>query len=99
VTHPALATLPTVSQREEILRSKAQLETVLNRTVTSFTYPHGSLSEDTVDIVRRSGFSRACTTVPGVVELSTDPLRSPRVHVQDWDGREFARRLSSWFDS
>ena len=99
VTHPALAKLPTASQQDEILRSKARLEGTLNRSVTSFAYPHSSLSEETVNIVRKTGFARACTgpAAATVVERSTDLLRLPRVGVQDWDGGEFARRLSRWF--
>ena len=98
VTHPALSTLPAASQRDEILSSKARLEELLGRQVTSFAYPHGDLSVETAGIVREAGFARACSTRAGLVELSTDPFRLPRVQVQDWDGDEFARRLSRWFD-
>ena len=99
VTHPALAALPAASQRDEILQNKARLEQTLDRPVSSFAYPHGNLAEETVGVVREAGFARACTTVADIVEGSTDPFQLPRVHVQDWDGREFARGLSRWFDS
>jgi peptidoglycan/xylan/chitin deacetylase (PgdA/CDA1 family) len=99
VTHPALARLPATSQQDEILQSKARLEEILSRSVINFSYPHSSLSEETVDIVRKTGFTRACTgpVAATVVERSTDLLRLPRVAVQDWDGGEFARQLSRWF--
>jgi peptidoglycan/xylan/chitin deacetylase (PgdA/CDA1 family) len=97
VTHPALRKLSHDSQREEILGSKAGLEEILNRPVTSFSYPYGILSEETVGVVREAGFSCACSTRAGVVKLSTERFQLPRVEVQDWNGEEFARQLSSWF--
>jgi peptidoglycan/xylan/chitin deacetylase (PgdA/CDA1 family) len=98
VTHPALKILPLASQREEIFGSKAQLEELLDRPVTGFSYPYGSLSLETVGIVREAGLACACASRRGLVERFTDPFRLPRRHVEDWDGDEFARQLSEWFD-
>src|SRR5215217_516018 len=98
VTHPALSALPAASQRDEILGSKARLEELLGQHVSSFAYPHGDLSAETAAIVREAGFAHACTTRPGLVEQSTDPFQLPRRNVQDWDGENFAKRLSRWFD-
>ena len=97
VTHPALRKLPPALQRAEILGSKARLEEILNRPVTSFAYPYGSLSEQAVGIVREARFSCACSTRAGFVEPSTNRFRLPRVEVQDWNKEEFARQLSRWF--
>ena len=98
-THPALATLPVASQRYEILESKARLEEILGREVTSFSYPHGSLSTKTVAMVREAGFARACSDLADFVGPTPDPFQLPRTYVQDWGGREFARRLAGWLDS
>jgi peptidoglycan/xylan/chitin deacetylase (PgdA/CDA1 family) len=97
VTHPALPRLSPDSQRDEISGSKRLLEEILDRPVTSFSYPYGNLSEQTVGIVRRAGFSCACSTRADAVRLSSERFRLPRVEVQDWDGDEFAGRLSRWF--
>jgi peptidoglycan/xylan/chitin deacetylase (PgdA/CDA1 family) len=101
VTHPALSALPAASQRDEILKSKARLEEFLGSPVDSFAYPYGKgrdYTAETVSIVREAGFSCACSSLAGVVERSTDPFRLPRMHVEDCDGDEFAKRLSRWFD-
>jgi peptidoglycan/xylan/chitin deacetylase (PgdA/CDA1 family) len=101
MTHPVLSALPEVLQREEIQRSKARLEELVGRPVTSFSYPHGGNSDytaETVDMVREAGFSCACSTFASVVRRSTDPFQLPRVWVQDWDGDEFAKQLSRWID-
>ncbi len=98
VTHPALSALPLTSQREEILESKARLGKILNRPVDSFSYPYGALSAETVGAVREAGFACACSASAGIVGRSTDRFQLPRVHVEDWDGEEFAKQLSRWFD-
>ena len=97
VTHPFLSTLSVASQRSEILDSKANLEEILDRPVTSFSYPYGSRSAETVAIVRKARFACACSTSAELVRPSTPRFRLPRVHVADWDREEFTRRLSRWF--
>ena len=92
VTHSALATLPAAAQREEIWQSKARLEEILGSPLNSFSYPHGSLSSETMAIVQEAGFSCACS---GSTRL-TNRFELPRVSIQDWDGDEFAGRLSGW---
>jgi peptidoglycan/xylan/chitin deacetylase (PgdA/CDA1 family) len=99
VTHPTLSALPPDAQRDEIQGSKAELERVLGDPVTSFAYPHGGRSDyaaETVDIVREAGFACACSNSAGIVGQPSDRFRLPRIHVQDWDREEFARRLSRW---
>ena len=98
VTHPALSALPVALQRDEIERSKTQLEEILlGRRVSSFAYPHGSFSAETVSLVREAGFDCACSSLIDLAERSTDLFQLPRVEVRDWDGKKFARRLSRWF--
>jgi peptidoglycan/xylan/chitin deacetylase (PgdA/CDA1 family)/SAM-dependent methyltransferase len=99
VTHPALSALSVASQRNEIQQSKNRLEEILGRRVTSFAYPYGTQKDyttETVALVREAGFACACSAVEGVVGSSTDRFQLPRVFVQDWDGEEFAKRLSDW---
>ena len=98
MTHPALSALPSAFQRDEILQSKARLEEILSHPVTSFAYPHGDWSAETVEIVREAGFACACTTRADLVKLSTNLFRLPRVQPEDWDGDKFAKWLSRWFD-
>src|SRR3990172_9216760 len=98
VTHPMISTLPTALQRDEIQQSKTSLEKILGRPVISFAYPYGNYSAETVPIVREAGFTCACSTLPGVVGRDNDRFQLPRVQIEDWDGEEFSRKLSLWFD-
>jgi peptidoglycan/xylan/chitin deacetylase (PgdA/CDA1 family) len=101
VTHPILSAHAAAVQREELQRSKARLEGVLDRPVTSFAYPYGRPSDytaETAALVREAGFVSACSASAGVLGRDTDPFQLPRVHVEDCDGERFARWLWRWFD-
>src|SRR5262245_45298629 len=98
VTHPLFPALSSSLQRGEIQRSKTYLESVLGRPVTSFCYPYGAYTAETVNLVRDAGFACACSTSPGTVGRGTDRLQLPRVGIEDWDGDELAKRLSMWLD-
>lgn len=97
VTHPFLSRLPDAVQREEIYRSKTDLESILGSTVAGFAYPHGDYMTASVAMVREAGFGHACSTVMESVRSGTDSFQLPRIAVEDWDGEEFGRRLSRWF--
>ncbi len=102
VSHTVLSTLPTAAQAEEIFQSKARLEEILGHRVTSFAYPHGGRShytEQTVAAVREAGFQCACVAFADIIGRDPDPWQLPRFLVRDWDGPEFARRLSQWLRS
>jgi peptidoglycan/xylan/chitin deacetylase (PgdA/CDA1 family) len=99
VTHPVLHALPADEQRTEIRQSKASLEEILGRPVTSFSYPYGTradYSAATVALVREAGFRCACSNFPGAVRPAADPFQLPRLVVRDWDGDQFAKQLWEW---
>jgi peptidoglycan/xylan/chitin deacetylase (PgdA/CDA1 family) len=100
VSHPKLSAVSAKSQWDEVQQSKAQLEEVLHRPVTSFAYPYGArydYSAETVRLVQKAGFACACSNFAGIAGQVTDRFQLPRIHVEDWGGEEFARLLSRWF--
>ena len=97
VTHASLRHLSRSKQMEEILGSKKQLETIIGRPVTSFSYPHGEYSVETPALVQNAGFLAATTTNFHCVLPNTDPFQLPRFQVDDWNGDEFLRRLARWY--
>ncbi len=97
--HPVLASLTMASQQAEISASKARLEAILGRRVTSFAYPYGQRSDftvETVAAVRQAGFECACANFPGTVRSNSDLWQLPRFLVRDWNGEQFAGRLREW---
>jgi peptidoglycan/xylan/chitin deacetylase (PgdA/CDA1 family) len=100
VTHPRLSVTPVDVQRDEIGRSKHDLEEIVGRRVTSFAYPFGGrelYSADSVALVKEAGFARACSTSPGVVQRGSDVFQLPRLVVSDCDGAAFEARLHAAF--
>ena len=99
VSHPTLSALPVAAQVDEISRSKAHLERILAHPITGFAYPYGKRSdytEATIAAVRAAGFQYACSNFCGIVHSNTERWQLPRFLVRDWDGEEFAARLSGW---
>jgi peptidoglycan/xylan/chitin deacetylase (PgdA/CDA1 family) len=94
--HPILPKLPPEEQRNEILNSKACLEELLCRPVTSFSYPNSQGSELTRLIMRECDVVLACGGSNDLVRPGSDPLFLPRFWIPDWDGKRFSRWLNTW---
>jgi peptidoglycan/xylan/chitin deacetylase (PgdA/CDA1 family) len=97
VNHPVLAGLAPGTQRREIEESRDVLQQLADSPVDSFAYPYGSpadYSSATVRLLKESQLLRACTTTPAPVGPRTDPLRTPRFLVRDWDAVELDRKLA-----
>lgn len=97
VTHPYLSSHSVPFQQNEIQHSRASLEKILSCPVTSFAYPFGNYTEETVSLVQAAGFSRACSTIEEPVWQQSDDFQLPRFEVQDWNGAEFEQRFLRWF--
>jgi peptidoglycan/xylan/chitin deacetylase (PgdA/CDA1 family) len=96
VTHPMLATCPAAEQQVEIQQSKVHLQELLGRPVTGFSYPHGSVSSLTRELVRASGYKYACASFNDVARRNSDPFCLPRFWVPNWNGARFGRWLRWW---
>jgi peptidoglycan/xylan/chitin deacetylase (PgdA/CDA1 family) len=82
-SHPILSRLPgRDALEEEIAGSSRRIEEMTGTPARHFCYPNGrdeDLTPETVDIVRGAGFRTAVTTVPGLADLGSDPLRLRRI--------------------
>jgi hypothetical protein len=70
---------------------------MLGRPLTAFSYPFGNYNATTIKLVQQAGVTLACHTRAGAVGRYTSRFELPRMHVEDWDGEEFHRRLQSGF--
>ena len=82
VTHPDLGELSYEAAREELARSRADLESLLAGPVDVASYPFGSAREETIRACRDAGFRAACRTSGN--GSWAEPLNLPR---QDVDNR------------
>lgn len=99
VTHPKLSALSPTRQLEEIESSRRYLIDLLGKAVTSFSYPYGAsvhFTKYTENLVRASGFQRACTTEGAVFRAQHGIFGIPRLAVPDVNGEEFSRWLWSY---
>ena len=66
----------------ELVDCKASLERLLDRPVSSVSYPFGGENEDIASVARAAGFDIGVTVHGGVVTHDADPLRLPRIEVK-----------------
>jgi peptidoglycan/xylan/chitin deacetylase (PgdA/CDA1 family) len=97
VTHPFLSAQSIALQQDEIKQSKIDLEQMINRPVTSFSYPFGDRTVETIELTKTSRFNCACSTNPDIVWRQSNAFDLPRFAIEDWDGEEFAKQLLKWF--
>ena len=96
ITHPMLPAQPAMRQHHEIHRSKADLERMCGRPVSSFSYPHGRHDDLCETIVRENGFAIACGTMGTPIGAKLNHFALRRMPVADWDGESFARWFATW---
>ncbi len=101
-THPLLAHLSIAEQCSEITSCKADIESIIGRSIVSFAYPYGGhdhYTDETASAVRNAGFTSACVTHAGLVVPHIDPYRLRRHTILDCSGNEFASQLRKIFDA
>ena len=98
-THPLLSSLSRPAQQEEIAGCKRFLERAAGREVHAFAYPHGDYAKGTVGLVREAGYRCACTSIPDVCRVGTDPFTLPRFWPGPRDTGRFSRWLRWWLGS
>jgi peptidoglycan/xylan/chitin deacetylase (PgdA/CDA1 family) len=96
VNHLSLNQLTLEEQKSELLESKTYLEKHIGKPVYSFSYPNGSYSSDSPELVRESGYQYACRSTPAPVFNHNDLYLLPRFWIPDWDGQTFKQWLLRW---
>lgn len=95
-THPLLGELPVARQRSEIGESRRDLEALVGRKVDAFSYPNGSSSLQTRQLVRDAGYRVACGSLEGVASLRSDLFHLPRFWIGNRSGAQLTRWLRRW---
>jgi peptidoglycan/xylan/chitin deacetylase (PgdA/CDA1 family) len=87
-SHPRLSARARGQQIDEIAGCKTDLETLLDRQVTTFAYPYGSALDYTAEseeIVRETGFRLACSNRYGPVKAPDLPFALRRIWIDSTD--------------
>lgn len=83
VTHPILPRCDDQRLRDEVTRSKGEIEAWIGAPVRSFCYPNGDADDRVVGAAREAGYAWACTTRRGINPPGTDPMRLRRRFITD----------------
>lgn len=82
-THADVTTLSPQDLQSEIVGSRRDLEDLLNRRITTFSFPFGHHGEESVAAVAGAGYDAACTTMFGRADTRAHPLALPRLLIGD----------------
>jgi peptidoglycan/xylan/chitin deacetylase (PgdA/CDA1 family) len=98
-THPILAELDETTAREQIVRDKETLESILGEKLRLFAYPNGRPGRDYrrehARMVADAGYDGAVSTSPGVARNGIDPYQLPRFTPWDRTPARFVFRLAA----
>jgi peptidoglycan/xylan/chitin deacetylase (PgdA/CDA1 family) len=83
-THRSLTSLSSSELAAELQASKVDLEAVLQKHVTTMSYPYGHVDESVHKAAHNAGFIFAATSKWGFNESASDPLLQRRIDM--WSG-------------
>jgi peptidoglycan/xylan/chitin deacetylase (PgdA/CDA1 family) len=91
-THRRMTECPQHELTEELAGTRAWLEDLLSRKVTTMSYPHGAVDARVRAAALDAGYTHAATSRFGTHRAGGDPLMVPRTDIWSRDG---TRRLSA----
>ena len=96
--HTHLAKMSSQDVTRDLKHSKDWLEQIVQKPVTTLSYPHGSYNNDVVRIASELGFEFAATSKWGVFEVGTKKLEIPRIDIWSQDSRKVLQQklLGQW---
>lgn len=97
MTHARLTSLTAAQAHFEISASRAQLEAVIGRPVTSLSFPYGAASEEIVALCREAGYEQLFATAATAACEGPDVVRRVRADPTDWS-LEFRLKLLGGYD-
>jgi peptidoglycan/xylan/chitin deacetylase (PgdA/CDA1 family) len=86
--HTHLAKMSAQDVASDLSHSKDWLEQVIQKPVTTLSYPHGSYNDEVVRIASETGFEFAATSNWGVFNVGAKKLEIPRIDVWSQDSRK-----------
>ena len=97
-THPILTSLDQDTAEQELLDSKRELESMIERPVDHFAFPNGpgvaNFSAAAARLVSACGYRSACTSFRGMLKSGSELFAIPRLNIGgDVNRAEFAFKL------
>ena len=96
VKHENLKEMTKDKQLETLVKSKKDLEKILNKQIKFFSYPYGGYSKTSIEAVREAGYTMAFSTDGRWSSKSDGILSLHRVYISSFhDMEEFKKRISN----
>ena len=86
VTHRALGQLTWDEIKDELINSKATLESVVGRTVNAIAYPRGSYNKNVIMIADNVGYKTGFTVREGICVKESPDFELRRIPIFKYDG-------------
>jgi len=96
-SHPSLFDHDIDYQRQEINSNKLFLESKLGHKINSFAYPSGRFDDNSLKVIKESGYFGAYTTKLGPVKNHNNLIQINRCQVNNWNKDQFNTELKKWF--
>lgn len=77
--HVYLKSIPKTMARQQIFKSKQELEERFGVEVKTFAYPYGAFTDETINLVKEASYSAAVSVVYGTEQSSTNQYYLSRV--------------------
>jgi len=100
MTHEILTTIKLEEAERELTESKKLIESQIHRRVRVFAYPNGGRSDysaEVIDLIRKSGYEAAVTTIPGSNSGQQDPFQLKRIRPWRYDVGSFAAIMGYYY--
>jgi peptidoglycan/xylan/chitin deacetylase (PgdA/CDA1 family) len=101
-SHSILAKIPLKRAREEICKSKAILEDILEEKINLFAYPLGqpnTFNKNIISILKEEKFQLACSTIWGSNNKKTNPFILRRIRIDPQDTfKDFKAKIQGNWD-
>ncbi len=98
-SHSWLPSQSPEEQRSEIEGGKVELELMLGKSICAFSYPYGKYNDQSIELVRASGYTSACTTRTAAVRGGIDQFRLPRIWPRSYGGEQLCEFIDDSFIS
>jgi peptidoglycan/xylan/chitin deacetylase (PgdA/CDA1 family) len=83
LSHCHLNELTNAEQEREISQSKDLLEQLLNIEISAFCYPYGHFASETPQIVKKTGYQRAFSTLKGINTYESNQYLLKRIAIRN----------------
>ena len=98
-SHKPLTSLDINDARSEMSSSRNWLEDLIQRPVTSMSYPHGAVNSQLAESALEAGFTHAACSKFGPIDSGVNPLTIPRIDIWSSDNKSsFTAKIDGKWD-